>query len=176
MKNILIIVGGSVASFLALLLVGVGLLYMKPELFVHNAPVPGAMTDSVKVRLDTLAKPKPDSIQVASAAKPQEQTGQTRSDTLLIAALTERARSLGSVVDSLKKNSQVAKAKADSSSQPDWKTTAKLIETMNPEEAGKILKQMSDSEVKQVITKVKRKQAGKILANLDPDRAARILR
>ena len=176
MKNTLIIVGGSVASFLVLLLVGVGLLYMKPDLFVQSPAGAKAVVDSVKANVNTPAKSAHDSSQVVSAAKTTEMNPQAKPDTLLVSQLTEKTRSLESIVDSLKRNNKVEKAKADSVAQPDWKTTAKLIEAMNAEEAGKILKQMSDSEVKQVITKVKKKQAGKILANLDPDRAARILR
>jgi flagellar motility protein MotE (MotC chaperone) len=176
MKNIIVVVGGALGSFLVLLLLGVGLLYMKPELFVHGDPTLAAAADSVKPKSDTLKIRRPDSLEVVAVAKPQERPGQTKQDTLLVTATTEKPRSPGTSVDSLKKIPQVAKVKSDSSSQSDWKTTAKLIETMNPEEAGKILRLMSDNEVKQVITKVKRKQAGKILANLEPERAARILR
>jgi flagellar motility protein MotE (MotC chaperone) len=149
---------------------------MKPELFVHGADAPISAADSLKSKVDTVANPKRDSTQVASTAKPQDRSGQPSVDTAFVSALSEKNRSLASALDSLKRVSQIAKVMSDTSSQSDWKSTAKLIETMDPEEAGKILKRMSDSEVKQVITKVKKKQAGKILANLDPDRAARILR
>ena len=56
MKNTLIIVGGSVASFLVLLLVGVGLLYMKPDLFAQSPGGAKAVVDSVKANVNTPSK------------------------------------------------------------------------------------------------------------------------
>lgn len=176
MKNIIVIAGGSVASFVVLLLLGMGLLYMKPELFGSMPQETQTVADSAKVKPDSLAKVTSDTAQVTEAAKPQEQAPLAGPDTVLVAKLTERARTLETIVDSLKKNIQASRVKSDSLPQSDWKSTARLIESMTPEEAGKILKQMSDTEVKQVITKVKTKQAGKILAMLDPERVARILR
>jgi flagellar motility protein MotE (MotC chaperone) len=182
MKNIILIVGGSIASFLLMLAIGVGILYMKPELFTGVPPSAGSVKDSTSVKTDTLArtdavtKGMKDTTRAPGTANAQDQQTHTGLDTLLVSKLTERAHTLEIVVDSLRKHVPENRTKQDSLAQSDWKTTAKLIESMSPEDAGKVLKQMSDAEVKQVISKVKTKQAGKILANLEPDRVARILR
>jgi flagellar motility protein MotE (MotC chaperone) len=182
MKNIILIVGGSIASFLLILAIGVGILYMKPELFTGAPPADGSVKDSTSVKTDTLAKADAmtretkDTTRAPGPATTQDQQTHTGLDTLLVAKLREKARTLEIVVDSLRNRIPANRSTQDSLAKSDWKTTAKLIESMSPEDAGKVLKQMSDAEVKQVISKVKTKQAGKILANLEPDRVARILR
>jgi flagellar motility protein MotE (MotC chaperone) len=176
MKNIIVIVGGVIGSFVLVMGIGVGLLYMKPDLFV-SMPQGGAIAkDSTIVKTDSLVNASADTAHVAETEKSKEQRPRSGLDSLLVTKLTEKAHTLELVVDSLKKQAPVPRSKPDSSGQSDWKSTAKLIESMSPEDAGKVLKQMSDAEVKQVISKVKTKQAGKILANLEPDRVARILR
>jgi hypothetical protein len=176
MKNIILIAGGTIGSFVVVLLIGLGLLYMKPELFVSVPVKSNAVTDSVKVKADSAGKAGTDTAAVAQVPPSSETPTQHGLDTLLVAKLTEKAKTLELVVDSLRKHTAVIPVKPDTAQRPDWKATAKLIESMNPEEAGKVLKQMSDTDVKQVIAKVKAKQAGKILANLEPDRVARIIR
>jgi len=56
------------------------------------------------------------------------------------------------------------------------KSMAKVLESMQAENAARILKDLSDSEVKEILLVVKKRQAAKILAALEPDRAARIMR
>lgn len=58
----------------------------------------------------------------------------------------------------------------------DWKSRAKLFEAMSVESASSILMTMNDKEVKQIIPHIKKRNAAKILALFDPDRAARIIR
>jgi hypothetical protein len=56
------------------------------------------------------------------------------------------------------------------------KAIAKILESMQAENAARILKDLSDSEVKELLLVVKKRQAAKILAQLPPERAARIIR
>jgi flagellar motility protein MotE (MotC chaperone) len=53
---------------------------------------------------------------------------------------------------------------------------ARLFDGMKPEDAARIMKDLGDEHVKQILLSVKKRQAAKILSALDPDRAARILR
>ncbi len=58
----------------------------------------------------------------------------------------------------------------------DWKSKAKLFEAMTIESASSILQTMNDKDVKLIIPYIKKRNAAKILATFDPDRAARIIR
>jgi flagellar motility protein MotE (MotC chaperone) len=51
-----------------------------------------------------------------------------------------------------------------------------MLEAMQPESAARVLRDMPDEDVKNLLLNVKRKQAAKILSALDPDRAAKIMR
>jgi flagellar motility protein MotE (MotC chaperone) len=177
MKTALIIVIGSLVSFLTLLMVALALKSAKPEWFGGGAADPQkavAMTPKGAAP-DTLhAAPPGDSAHTAQVL-PKDST-KTRGDSLLVAQLSTKAHMLESQVDSLKRQLQGAATKADTTVQQDWKSTAKLIDSMSAEEACKILKEMNDTDVKHVLGKVKKRQAGKILAALDPIRAAKLLR
>ena len=56
------------------------------------------------------------------------------------------------------------------------KSLAKVFEAMEPERAAKILKEIPDDQVREVILALKKRQAAKILGALEPTRAARIMR
>ncbi len=58
----------------------------------------------------------------------------------------------------------------------DWKSKAKLFEAMSIESASSILQTMNDADVKKIVPHIKKRNAAKILATFDPDRAARIIR
>ena len=178
MKTVVILVMGSLVSFLMLLIAALALKSAKPEWF-GETPKPTqqpAATASKPVERDTLlAKGGGDSSHTVAQAPPAD-SARPRPDTILVAQLSTKAKVLESQVDSLKRQLVSAKPKPDTTAQQDWKSTAKLIESMSAEEAVKILKEMNDSDVKQVLGKVKKRQAGKILAALDPVRAAKLLR
>jgi hypothetical protein len=65
---------------------------------------------------------------------------------------------------------------ADSARTSERRAMAKVFDTMQAENAARILSELPDSEVKEILLAVKKRQAAKILAALDPGRAARILR
>jgi flagellar motility protein MotE (MotC chaperone) len=174
MKTTLMVIGGSLVSFVVLMSLALLLLSVKPELFAGVSNVapqkaPGKKSDSLAVHALHDSSKLVGAKTVSDLLPPNQ-------DSVFIQQLTLKAKVLETTIDSLKRQLEVNKPKLATGLEQDWKATAKLIETMSPEEAGKILKQMDDKEVKQVLTKVKKKQAGKILAMLDPSRAARILR
>ena len=56
------------------------------------------------------------------------------------------------------------------------KKMVQIFEAMEAESAAKILMNMSDATVKQMLTTMKKRQSAKILAVLEPGQAARILK
>ncbi|HTY39070.1 MAG TPA: hypothetical protein VMH23_18270 [Bacteroidota bacterium] len=176
MKTTVILIVGSIISFLTLLMVALIVRSSKPELF-GGAPAgpqqPAANVAKPAGHDSTHAGGVQDS--TALAAQTSDST-RPHTDTVLVAQLTSKAKMLETQVDSLKRQLNAPKPKADTTMQQDWTSTAKLIEAMSADEACKILKEMNDSDVKQVLGKVKKRQAGKILAALDPSRAAKLLR
>lgn len=64
----------------------------------------------------------------------------------------------------------------DTLAESERKKMVQIFESMEPESAARILLNMSDAAVKQVLTTMKKRQSAKILAVLDPAKAARILK
>ena len=177
MKNALIIVGGSLASFVILLLIALALVRAKPEWFAGTPQKSHADITGLQVANNEPAGQGLCQDPVAIAGKrTQPDSSGSRPDSATTARIELKTRALELQIDSLKHQLQVRKVKLDSTRQMDWKATAKLLESMSADEASKILKQMKDTDVKQVLAKVKKKQAGKLLATLDPARAAKLLR
>ncbi len=58
----------------------------------------------------------------------------------------------------------------------EMQTMAKMLESMSPEDAARILQSTTDKEVREAILLVNRRQAARIMSLLDPDRAARIMK
>jgi len=85
------------------------------------------------------------------------------------AALADRLRA---VMDS----SQKALAVADSAQAEYRKSMIKVLENMDATSAARILSDFPDVELKSYLQTMKKRQAAKILAALQPDRAARIMR
>jgi len=57
----------------------------------------------------------------------------------------------------------------------EWaKTTAKLIETMSPQQAAKVIRNYSDNEAREVIYNLNKRKAAEILSQLDPNFINRI--
>jgi flagellar motility protein MotE (MotC chaperone) len=65
---------------------------------------------------------------------------------------------------------------ADTLKTKDKKSVAKLLEGMDAQGVAQILRTMDDTELKEILLLMKKRQAGKILSSLDPERVARLLR
>jgi flagellar motility protein MotE (MotC chaperone) len=77
--------------------------------------------------------------------------------------------------DSIKAIAAEESKMIDSKKLEAWaKETAKLYEAMDPKKAAKIIQSYSDNESREVIFKMNKKKAAKILAELDPEIANRI--
>jgi hypothetical protein len=64
----------------------------------------------------------------------------------------------------------------DTLTETERKKMVQIFEAMEAESAARILLNMSDAAVKQVLTTMKKRQSAKILAALQPEQAARILK
>jgi hypothetical protein len=67
-------------------------------------------------------------------------------------------------------------AALDTSKLKEQKSMAKMFDAMDPQSAAKILGKLGDKEIKEVLLTVKKRQGAKILGELDPEQAARIVK
>jgi hypothetical protein len=72
-------------------------------------------------------------------------------------------------------NASPAAIESAAPKQDDLQSLVKLYDAMKPEDAAKILSKQPDKDIRAIILHVKKKQAAKILANFNADRAAQIL-
>jgi hypothetical protein len=73
-------------------------------------------------------------------------------------------------------DNETLRARLDGKDTEDMRTMAKMLESMSPEDAARILQSTTDKEVREAILLVNRRQAARIMSLLDPDRAARIMK
>jgi hypothetical protein len=104
--------------------------------------------------------------------------GEDSSKVLQLALKDERKKSaqLADQLRAVMDSSQKAIAAADSSQVEQRKSMAKVLENMDPTSAARILNDFPDGDIKTCLLTMKKRQAAKILAALQPDRAARIMR
>jgi flagellar motility protein MotE (MotC chaperone) len=67
-------------------------------------------------------------------------------------------------------------ASLDSVVRTDPVAVARIVETMNVEQAVKVLEHLNDDEAKSIIKNINKRQVGKILSAIDPKRVARLIR
>jgi flagellar protein FlbB len=115
---------------------------------------------------------------VDSAAVAALPKGEDSTKVLQLALQDERKKSaqLADQLRAVMDTSHKAIAAADSSQVEQRKSMAKVLENMDPTSAARILNDFPDGDIKTVILTMKKRQAAKILAALQPDRAARIMR
>ncbi len=145
----------------------------------------GRRTSAVKMSGPAL-KELPTGDSTAAVAPPPGKPVSTKPDSakpdstivLQLALQDERNKSahladqLRAVMDSSRK----AIAEADSSQVEQRKSMTKVLENMDPTSAARILNDFPDGDIKTCLLTMKKRQAAKILAALQPDRAARIMR
>ncbi len=110
------------------------------------------------------------------AAAPRQAMDSTR---VLQLALEDERRKSAQLADRLRAvmdSSQKALAVADSAQAEYRKSMIKVLENMDPTSAARILSDFPDGDIKTYLQTMKKRQAAKILAALQPDRAARIMR
>lgn len=108
----------------------------------------------------------------------------TKYDTVFIASplndkLLDSLKMIRKMVENIMNKRSVKKVAAGSSltnkkKDEEWLSqTAKLFESMDPKKAAKIIQKYSDNESREILYKIKRKQAAAILSELSPDAAKR---
>lgn len=174
-----------VGSLLTVTMVIAILLVVKPDLFSQGAAQEErAAPDSTATpvaRRDTTLATRTDSTHrvVADSAAPKVAAPGyaqlTDSLNTLVITLENEKKTVSDLhrkIDSLRAQS----AGGDTLHAKERKSTAKVLESMQAENAARILNDLTDEEVKSVLVFVKKRQAAKILSAIEPERAARILR
>ena len=172
-------------SLLTVTLVVAILFVVKPDLFSREeVQAEQAAADSASTRRakhDSTFASRTDSagqgLRDSSAAKNAAPDYAQLSDSLntLVITLENEKRTAGDLrrqIDSL----MAQRNGGDTSRAKERKSTAKVLESMQAENAARILNDLTDEEVKSVLVFVKKRQAAKILSAIEPERAARILR
>jgi flagellar motility protein MotE (MotC chaperone) len=156
---------------------------LKPELFVPHpaaaeAVAPSAAQhktpeDTVLVLHRTVLRLQ-DSVKVLTRLLQQDRETAQRK--------VERDRTTTSQSSPLNQNKRrggaggILPASVDSVVRTDPVAVARIVETMNIEQAVKVLDHLNDDEVKSIIKNINKRQVGKILSAIDPKRVARLIR
>ncbi|MCX6138829.1 MAG: hypothetical protein NTV54_15220 [Ignavibacteriales bacterium] len=180
MAYVLVFVGTLVLSEVIMMVLAM----VKPEIFQKSAttvaPTPTAALshkDSTHVeKVDSLMTPE------AMVEKHDEANMQTlelaqKSDSvsLLLSKLKiseKRIADLESRIPGEIKKSQAG----DSTSTKDRKMLVKMLESMSPENAARIIESFRDTDAREILMGIKSRQAGKILSAMNIDRASKLMR
>jgi len=154
------------------------LYYLKPEAFsvLNSAPPVQAVSqpspvDSSITKIDSVRGEPKDSV---SSEVKQAVVVSTSNDSLKV--LSDRLNAEVQKEELLEKKVVSQTTADDSAHAKEIKGTAKLLESMSPENAARILQNLKLSEARKVLMAVKKKQAGKILSAMEPKLAAKMLR
>jgi flagellar motility protein MotE (MotC chaperone) len=117
------------------------------------------LQDSVRVLTTLLEKERA----VARSNSPSKEPASAAADSFTQHnSRGEKGVSLPSSLDSVVRTDPVA--------------VAKVIETMNVDQAVKVLEQLNDDEARSILKNMNKRQAGKILSASDPKRVAKLIR
>jgi len=167
------------ASLAAVVLVGT-IFYVRPDLLGMAPPaVPADSAAVAHVRPDSLVGPRltPGLLAEESAgAAESPSVGSKDSLMSVLTAALMRSDSLSERLRTVMDSTRAVTAATDSVRGVQRASMAKVLEVMEPVSAARILADFPDGDVKLIMLAIKKKQAAKILAALQPDRAARIMR
>ncbi|WP_353683641.1 hypothetical protein V4D30_07100 [Thermodesulfovibrio sp. 3907-1M] len=89
-----------------------------------------------------------------------------------LAKKTEELKKLKSEIDAKLKQQEELKAQLEKAQQENYQRLAKIYEAMPPEEAASRIEKLDEDTAVALLLAIKPRQAGKILANVTPDKAA----
>ncbi|GAB5047139.1 hypothetical protein TdN_15310 [Thermodesulfovibrio sp. TK110] len=89
-----------------------------------------------------------------------------------LAKKTEELKKLKSEIDAKIKQQEELKAQLEKAQQENYQRLAKIYEAMPPEEAASRIEKLDEDTAVTLLLAIKPRQAGKILANITPDKAA----
>lgn len=166
-----------VLSFLSLffvLQIALLLLAVKPDIFISNTG--DNYANSLSTNLSTPVNPAVD-VNIDSALLPTQLNNQpvvSKVDTIG-RSNTQAEANPHKTDDISQKLSDTVRAK-DITNANENKAKAKLLETMNVENATRLIQQMETEEAKLVLKSMKKRQAAKILSSLEPEKAIELIR
>jgi hypothetical protein len=169
-----------VASLMAMVLVGT-VFYVRPDLLGVVPPAAPADSSALAEAVhDSLAGPhlSPEHVGDKDSTGGGESHDVSPADSLMgvVTAALMRSDSLSERLREVMEGNRAVFAATDSARGAQRTAMAKVLEAMDPASAARILADFPDEDVKHVVLSIKKKQAAKILAALQPDRAARIMR
>lgn len=173
MKKILPYLVVFIISTVATVLIAVGLIALSPERFFPSSEQSAqhaAGTDTTRTGHSTAGGY--DSVSVANAEVPPPLSG--------VPATRVAEPAVDSILtppEDAAFGEQVSPAPTEDTLRTQRrKSMAKVLEEMKPDQAAKILRNIPDEELRELMLILKKRQAAKILGSLDPERVARILR
>ncbi len=181
MKNSLPYILVIATTFILSAIVVFGTLMLRPDLLKGSATMAPAV-DTVAIAhapkyLREYAGPMPNELMPPKPVAPDSVAVYRDSVNALLAALSaERDKGTVAAVPVQQDSTAPVTASIDSSRMKLQKSRAKILEAMPPEDAAKILLRLSDEETKELLKYVKARQAAKIIASIQPDRASKLFR
>lgn len=150
---------------------------MRPPAAVVAVPADSTARNALAARM---YGPAPQDLQAGDSSVVAGPLPKKEDSTIVLQlALQDERKKSAQLADQLRAvmdTSQKAIAAADSSQVEQRKSMAKVLENMDPTSAARILNDFPDGDIKTCLLTMKKRQAAKILAALQPDRAARIMR
>ncbi len=169
----------STVSFVLLFQIAVLIFIVKPEIFGFSADVPLADQTGIQntentehLNGDTLAIEN-EKMAIQTVISQKDSTIHVLEDSIrnlssLLEDESEKAAALRVDIRNLNVKLENKKVEAD-------QNFAKIIESMDAEDAVRVLSTLDDGKVRSVLLTVNRRQAARIMSNIEPDRAARIM-
>lgn len=164
-------------SMVLLLVVALGLAFLRPDLFSPPRPPASVETPVPGADAATVIGPAP-----VPTVQPAADTAQTQPVRRSTPAAPDSASSLWKELQNTRRellqlNAQLDAERRQADSLRSLRSAAaKLINAMNAEDAARVLGNVTDQEARDILMMISTRHAGKILSALDPGRAATILR
>lgn len=181
MKNALPYILVLVATFILSAIVVFGTLMLRPDLLRGSATMTPAVDTAAIAHapryLREYAGPTPEELRGPKPPSTDSVSVYRDSVNVLLAELSA-ARAKGEALPTAGPQTVAVPQTAvvDSAQIKLQKSRAKLLEAMPPEDAAKILANLTDEETKELLRYVKARQAAKIIASIQPDRASKLFR
>ncbi|MFH1068580.1 MAG: hypothetical protein V1794_03065 [Candidatus Glassbacteria bacterium] len=169
MTKFLQFIGGFILSFMLIIGLFTGIIWYTKE---YSAPPPP------QANIDSLlaAGVLPDSLSVYAKDQfmIQQQKDRLEVEKLEQARKAEELAQRQAVIDSLQATLRSASAEEDSVMNKQYTEVAKLLESMKPLDAGKVMDQMPEFSAAKILTRMGKRQAGRVMNAMQPDRVAKV--
>jgi flagellar motility protein MotE (MotC chaperone) len=186
MKQVLVLIIGSTISLLLLMQIAILLVLFVPDVYAPVADryiVPADVEDGNGAGInaegaDSLAVIPGDSIIVIEPVWEDTITAREHTIAGLRDSIQQYERRLANEdrrIASLEREITALQAVKNEQNTKERQNMARLLESMPPEDAVRILQTTTDKEVRETLQYVNRRQAARIMSLLEPDRAARIM-